>query len=582
MLRIRRLWKNKKVKIIILILIFFLCSFYYRGIIFIAKGSEITWQWIKLMRAQRRDSVATKRRDTLINRFDKSIVEFVSATDTRGETLLHLSAGNGYEIFCRYLIFVGAPIDHLNDEGLKPIHYAAMNGQTESYFVLKDHSPYVDLLSPARTGNLDLVKAMVIIDPTITEDPFLLSKALYEAARSPNLKMIEFLIAHGAMVNFRNERGGTPLSIAVIDGNVQNCELLLAHGADPNIHIDPGEEATTPLHLAVSSDYNEIVDHNEIIKLLLYYGADIEARDIKGMTPLVRKVCNLIDDVRGIETLRLLLKFGADISAQDKEGLTALHWAARSWSPKPVKFLVSNGADVNSQDKRGRTPLHFLLEDSPKNGNLSGRISLLLSLGAQVNALDHEGKPPLFYSKETSVVDLLISYGADVKARDNQGRTVLHHAADAKQFSDEKLLTLLIAKGADVNARDHEGKTPLFYFKNKYIIYLLISQGADVNARDNLARTVLHYAAYEKDFEDKELLTFLVSRGADVNARDQEGRTPLHYCVLQDNYDFLFFLIENSAKTNIRDHSGKTPYGLALETNRPDMAAVLQQHGGRK
>jgi ankyrin repeat protein len=59
-------------------------------------------------------------------------------------------------------------------------------------------------------------------------------------------------------------------------GFVDITELLLKHGARPNV---PGHHNITPLHEAVLNN------RLDIVKLLVMYGADAEARDGNGKTP---------------------------------------------------------------------------------------------------------------------------------------------------------------------------------------------------------------------------------------------------------------------------------------------------------
>ncbi len=51
------------------------------------------------------------------------------------------------------------------------------------------------------------------------------------------------LLAHGAQVNTRNNKGVTPLMIAARTGNLQTVKLLLTHGADPNLKDNTGKTA---------------------------------------------------------------------------------------------------------------------------------------------------------------------------------------------------------------------------------------------------------------------------------------------------------------------------------------------------
>lgn len=143
--------------------------------------------------------------------------------------------------------------------------------------------------------------------------------------------------------------------------------LLLAHGADVNAKDNGGQ---TPLHLAAYEGYALQMSGrtvsvatgsspNAVVELLLANKAEVNAKNNNGHTPLIEAAGT---GKTGVAKLLLVSK--ADVNAKDNDGWTALHWAANKGHPDVVKMLLLYRADVNAKDNDGNTPL-----DQAKNGN---------------------------------------------------------------------------------------------------------------------------------------------------------------------------------------------------------------------
>ena len=125
---------------------------------------------------------------------------------------------------------------------------------------------------------------------------------------------------------------------AADDGNIEAIKQHIAAGTDVNSNYE-----WTPLHAAANK---------ETAELLIAKGADINAKDDTGGTPLFWAALE-----GNVEVAELLIRQGADVNAAGPKGWTALHWAVAMAQKKSVELLIGEGADVNAKDVIYGTPL---------------------------------------------------------------------------------------------------------------------------------------------------------------------------------------------------------------------------------
>src|SRR5262249_38063819 len=151
---------------------------------------------------------------------------------------------------------------------------------------------------------------------------------------------IRYLLSNGATLAVLG--GDLGLNGASFHGHWKLCEFLLENGADANF-VDP-DTGETPLHSALCTSTR--LTKNLVMKVLLARGANpnratkpnVETgafmRDCrtKGETPLHRAAA-FGDE----EAIQMLLSAGAQIDAKDMNGETPLSWA--SWYARPTPAL---------------------------------------------------------------------------------------------------------------------------------------------------------------------------------------------------------------------------------------------------
>jgi hypothetical protein len=101
----------------------------------------------------------------------------------------------------------------------------------------------------------------------------------------------------------------------------------------------------TALHCAV------YMFRTNVVIWLLAEGADVNARDLDGVTPL-HQAANLSNTT----LVEILLGHSADIHARTLRNRTPLHWAAVGGDLSTIKLLLKHGADPTVRDSAGTTP----------------------------------------------------------------------------------------------------------------------------------------------------------------------------------------------------------------------------------
>jgi uncharacterized protein len=130
------------------------------------------------------------------------------------------------------------------------------------------------------------------------------------------------------MVDTRDlDSGEGALHIVVRRGDLTYLRYFLQHGADPNLRDNKG---TTPLLLAVT------LGQTDAIPLLLTAHANVNLANDSGETPLIRAV-----ERRDLATVRDLLAAGANPDLRDHlAGLSAREYAARDTrAPGLIKVI---------------------------------------------------------------------------------------------------------------------------------------------------------------------------------------------------------------------------------------------------
>ena len=233
----------------------------------------------------------------LLNKALKNNPAVVHATNSLGETLLHLAAQSGQRELVSRLIHAGAKIDVQGQSGRTPLMLACLNKHVKSVEVLLDAGASVEMTDVDGKTSLDLAKVIILpavisrrspdigsaseivtllnkyeykhhvnyfdtnevlsVASSLSQTDFsrflsrIAQKGGYGTNRSGSLKdwnpderermaIARLYLQMGADPNFKNERGNTTLAEAVAQGYVQMA-LLFCNTEESKHQI---EEAT--------------------------------------------------------------------------------------------------------------------------------------------------------------------------------------------------------------------------------------------------------------------------------------------------------------------------------------------------
>ena len=206
---------------------------------------------------------------------------------------------------------------------------------------------------------------------------------LYRALVLQNQLLIDTLLGLGANANANDHRGDPLIITAMSVGSAPATMALINAGADPNARDTTGKSVLS---------YAVYLKQPEIIAALIAKGADVnapsEAGDGGNPAPPIFMAIKAGD----LAIVQQLIAAGANVDALDEQGSTPLHRAVLA---RPAEFatplvttLLRAGADANAMRPNGGAPLHNLIfgaDNLPAPDALAQIATLLAQHGADVN-----------------------------------------------------------------------------------------------------------------------------------------------------------------------------------------------------
>jgi serine/threonine-protein phosphatase 6 regulatory ankyrin repeat subunit B len=574
------------------------------------------------------------------------------ATDDEGSTALHWAAHLGHEEIVAFLLRAGAransrgvfrttslmlacggghldivrvlvqhmgdqALEETNDDGLTPLHWAALGGDEETVAFLlskgaqansKDTAGQTPLMGACEEGHVGVIRGLLqhMGATALQETDAQGHTALHWAAMSSQEETVAFLLAQGAQANSRDLSSRTPLMLACEKGHLGVVQVLVQHMGDQGLE-EADENGLTALHWAA------LGGHEETVAFLLSKGAPANSKDTDGQTPLmVACLEGHVGVIRG-----LLRHMGAAaLQETDTARCTALHLAVVRSHVGTVVFLLAQGAQANSRNLSSRTPLM----EASIGGHLGVVRVLVHHMGGQgLEEADAEGCTALHLaamSNQEETVAFLLAQGAQANTRDLSSRTPLMEASAGGHLGVVRVLAQHMG-GQGLEEADAEGYTALTYAAGEgqaETVGLLLAQGAQANRTDFFQRTAFMVASedghvdvmrvlvqhlgdqgLEETDENKfrallwaakgghaETVAFLLAQGAQPN-RTNHYEAPLINACREGHLDVVGLLLEYMGKEGLehRDSMGRTALNNAAAEGHEEVVALVLSRGAR-
>jgi len=452
----------------------------------------------------------------------------------------------------------------------------------------KDSNNNTPLMLAVTANDIEIATRLLEKKPLINLRNNKLQSALSIAVNKRNYNMIKLLFDHGAKVDNSNiEINKNMLFSAVLSFRI--LKLLINNGFKINDYMinEPNYYGEMALNVAVTAG------KIDSIVFLLKNGANPYLNNQSGVIPIQ---CISRGSLRGnVDKYKKVIECfednGIDIYAENKKGENVMFSLAGFYNyniiTSIIKYLLEEKqADVNCQNDEGTTLIMRLACKS--NIHLSFFQYLVEERHCDINIEDNEGNNVLMYALNKSnfaIYDYFINKCDDFSHKNHQGTNLLMCAI--KNVTLDCVKKLVEEKGVSISDVDQKGRSALFYLyqdiecvpspfyrysyysrsNNFNILKYLIDQGIDLNIEDHEGKTVLFYITDERQ------VIYAIEHGADVSHQDHEGRTFLFYMT---NFSIIKYAIEHGADASIRDKHGCTAISNVKSSS---LIVYLAEHG---
>ncbi|WPC38721.1 ankyrin repeat domain-containing protein [Brachyspira hyodysenteriae] len=353
-------------------------------------------------------------------------------------------------------------------------------------------------------------------------------------------------------VNTNNNVETDTKLISVINTNTLETNTKEYEGYATNIYYSA---SSAEKYSQAIADFNLIKDKSSLDEWQSKY---------TDQTPITFAIDYYPTEEKAIE----LISYGADVNQKDFRGLTPLMNASINGYVKLAIELINHNADVNARelDSRGNISADSLFYAVNANNSLE-LVKVLLNSGANPNIVYSDPEEGNFtildrslYYNNFEIFKTLVENGANISKVNDRGEPFIVNAIRRERFD---IVKYLVEKGIDPTMK---------YTDYRNIPFSLLA--ATVNNNDTkIAEYLIDKGA---DVNTKAIIDNYMENGMTSNDKDnsKEAVNLILTAIENGNTSLVKLLIEKGADTTVVNKEKKTVFDIAREKGYDDIVAL--------